>query len=113
MGYDAILAELDEQQRTAAAVEVNAVVTAGAGSGKTKVLAARYAWLIMEQGLRVDEILTLTFTNKAVSEMYSRIYSQLAQQAALAAPQDNQRAREAVRDFHKATQLKRSPPFPL
>ncbi|MDR1747728.1 MAG: UvrD-helicase domain-containing protein, partial [Spirochaetaceae bacterium] len=92
----AILAELDDEQRTAATATINAVVTAGAGSGKTKVLAARYAWLVMEQGYRVDEILTLTFTNKAVSEMYSRIYSQLADH------QDNKRARDAVRDFHKA-----------
>ncbi|MDR3335912.1 MAG: UvrD-helicase domain-containing protein [Treponema sp.] len=91
-----LLAELDENQRKAASAEFNAVVTAGAGSGKTKVLAARYAWLVMEKGYKVEEILTLTFTNKAVNEMYSRIFSLLAEH------QDNSRAREAVREFHKA-----------
>jgi ATP-dependent helicase/nuclease subunit A len=91
-----LLAELDDNQRKAASAEFNAVVTAGAGSGKTKVLASRYAWLVMEKGLKVDEILTLTFTNKAVNEMYTRIFGLLAEH------QNNSRAREAVREFHKA-----------
>ncbi|GHV88029.1 ATPase AAA [Spirochaetia bacterium] len=96
MGIEAILAGLDAEQRKAATAEFNAVVTAGAGSGKTKVLAARYAWLVMEKDYKADEILTLTFTNKAVSEMYSRIYGLLAEQ------QDNGRARQAIAEFHKA-----------
>jgi ATP-dependent helicase/nuclease subunit A len=96
MSLEAILAELDEDQRRAATAELNAVVAAGAGSGKTKVLASRYAWLVMERGYRVEEILTLTFTNKAVNEMYSRIYGILAGQG------DNERARRALQDFHKA-----------
>ncbi|MDR3343078.1 MAG: UvrD-helicase domain-containing protein [Treponema sp.] len=96
MSCELILAELDTEQRKAATTQVNAVVAAGAGSGKTKVLAARYAWLIMEQGYQVEEILTLTFTNKAVSEMYSRIHGLLAAQ------RDNQQAQEAVANFHKA-----------
>jgi ATP-dependent helicase/nuclease subunit A len=93
--YD-FLDELDEAQRKAACAESNVVVAAGAGSGKTKTLAARYAYLVMERKLKVDEILTLTFTNKAVSEMYSRIYGLLA------AHRDNKEAREAVRDFQAA-----------
>jgi ATP-dependent helicase/nuclease subunit A len=96
VSIEAILAELDGEQKKAATAEVNAVVAAGAGSGKTKVLASRYAWLVMEKGCRVEEILTLTFTNKAVNEMYSRIYGLLAGQ------RDNERARRAVQDFHKA-----------
>jgi ATP-dependent helicase/nuclease subunit A len=90
------LAELDREQREAAAAKTNVVVAAGAGSGKTKVLAARYAWLVMEQGYRVGEILTLTFTNKAVNTMYSRIYGLLA------AHQDNPEACRGIRDFHQA-----------
>ncbi|MDR3249050.1 MAG: UvrD-helicase domain-containing protein [Treponema sp.] len=96
MSVETLLAELDPEQRKAATAEFNAVVTAGAGSGKTKVLASRYAWLVMEKGCRVDQILTLTFTNKAVNEMYSRIYTLLAEQ------QDNPRAREAVGEFYQA-----------
>ncbi|MDR1374808.1 MAG: UvrD-helicase domain-containing protein [Treponema sp.] len=95
MSGEAILAGLDPQQRRAAAAAFNAVVAAGAGSGKTKVLASRYVWLIMEKGYKVDQILALTFTNKAVAEMYSRIYGLLI-------CQDNERAREAVADFYKA-----------
>jgi ATP-dependent helicase/nuclease subunit A len=91
-----ILAELDQEQREAAAAEVNVVVAAGAGSGKTKVLAARYAWLVMEKKYRVEEILTLTFTNKAVNTMYSRIYGLLAEY------QDNPEACRGIRDFYKA-----------
>ncbi|MDR2403277.1 MAG: UvrD-helicase domain-containing protein [Spirochaetaceae bacterium] len=96
MSCDRILAGLNPEQLKAATAVNNVVVSAGAGSGKTKVLAARYAWLIMEQGFRVDEILTLTFTNKAVSEMYSRIYGLLS------AERDDKRAREAVENFHQA-----------
>ncbi|MDR2184751.1 MAG: UvrD-helicase domain-containing protein [Treponema sp.] len=95
MSGEAVLAGLDPQQRKAAAAEFNAVVAAGAGSGKTRVLASRYAWLIMEKGYKVDQILALTFTNKAVTEMYSRIYDLLV-------CQNDERAREAVADFYKA-----------
>ncbi|MDR2021483.1 MAG: UvrD-helicase domain-containing protein, partial [Treponema sp.] len=95
MSGEAALAGLDPRQRKAAAAEFNAVVAAGAGSGKTRVLASRYAWLIMEKGYKVDQILALTFTNKAVTEMYSRIYELLVSQ-------DNERARTAVADFYKA-----------
>jgi ATP-dependent helicase/nuclease subunit A len=88
--------ELDEQQLRAAITGRNAVVSAGAGSGKTKVLAARYAYLVMERKYRVEEILALTFTNKAANEMYSRIYGLLASH------QDNPEARQGLADFHRA-----------
>ncbi|MGP1455109.1 MAG: UvrD-helicase domain-containing protein [Treponema sp.] len=68
---------LNEEQRQAALVQTNAVVAAGAGSGKTKVLTNRYLYLITEKGCRVDEILALTFTEKAAAEMYQRIYTAL------------------------------------
>jgi ATP-dependent helicase/nuclease subunit A len=91
-----MLTGLDTEQLKAATSEYNTVVTAGAGSGKTKVLASRYAWLVMEKNCNVDEILTLTFTNKAVNEMYGRIYALLADR------RDNERARKAIEEFHKA-----------
>jgi ATP-dependent helicase/nuclease subunit A len=96
MADDRILLELDPEQREAAAAKTNVVVAAGAGSGKTKVLAARYAWLVMEGKYRVGEILTLTFTNKAVNAMYSRIYGLLTEH------QDNPEACRGIRDFHTA-----------
>lgn len=59
----------------------NSVVSAGAGSGKTTVLAQRYLKLITDHHLKVSEILTLTFTKKATVEMSSRIYSVLKEQS--------------------------------
>jgi ATP-dependent exoDNAse (exonuclease V) beta subunit len=50
---------------------------AGAGAGKTSVLAERYVWLVKNKKARVDEILTLTFTKKAAAEMYEKIYQRL------------------------------------
>jgi ATP-dependent helicase/nuclease subunit A len=91
-----IIDQLNDEQKRAATAGYNAVVAAGAGSGKTKTLAARYAWLVMEKMLKVDEILTLTFTNKAVNEMYVRIYHLLEDQG------NNAQAREAIKNFHTA-----------
>ncbi|MCL2130058.1 MAG: UvrD-helicase domain-containing protein [Treponema sp.] len=65
---------LNDEQRNAAFCTNNAVIAAGAGSGKTMVLASRYAWLITEKKYRVREILTLTFTKKAAAQMYRRIH---------------------------------------
>jgi len=67
----------DEEQRRAVHAEMNAVVTAGAGSGKTSVLAERFCWLVEHRGAGVEEILTLTFTQRAAAEMYERIYNRL------------------------------------
>ena len=93
--YESIMNELAPSQRKAAEIGENAVIAAGAGSGKTRVLAARYLHLVIEKELPVDEILTLTFTRKAAAEMYSRIYSTLRDT-------DHPLAEEAVNAFHLA-----------
>ncbi|MDR2182029.1 MAG: UvrD-helicase domain-containing protein, partial [Treponema sp.] len=89
---------LDEEQLAAVYADSNTVVSAGAGSGKTRVLAARYGRFILEGVCKVDEILTITFTNKAANEMYSRIYRLLA-----GAARSNDNAREALANFHRAS----------
>lgn len=68
---------LDPAQSNVCFTTENAVIAAGAGSGKTQVLATRFAWLVISKDVKASEILTLTFTDKAASEMYQRIYATL------------------------------------
>ncbi|MGC9312684.1 MAG: UvrD-helicase domain-containing protein, partial [Sediminispirochaetaceae bacterium] len=94
---------LDASQQAAAFSPSNTVVTAGAGSGKTTVLARRFVYLI-ENGLaEADGILTLTFTRKAAAEMYERIYRLLLQRTESASePEHRERCRRAVAGFDEA-----------
>ena len=94
------MAQLNEEQKKAVLQMDNAVVAAGAGSGKTFVLAQRYSHLVLEKGFTVDQILTLTFTNKAAAEMYQRIYKTLFEFSQK--NPDNKRAKLAVQNFSEA-----------
>ena len=101
---DLLEKKLDSKQKAVCCREGNTIVAAGAGSGKTQVLATRFAWLVMSVGIRASQILTLTFTKKAAGEMYERIYRTLLffadnpKTPAL----EKKRAQQALQEFSEA-----------
>jgi len=93
LAIDALLDGLNPEQRAAVVHEGSPLlIVAGAGSGKTRVLTHRIAYLLAARGVAPHEILAITFTNKAAGEMAARV-------AALVGP----RARSMwVMTFHSA-----------
>ena len=68
-----ILDGLNERQREAVTAPLgNHLIVAGAGSGKTRVLVHRIAWLVAAEGATPQSVMAVTFTNKAAAEMRSR-----------------------------------------
>lgn len=70
--------KLDEYQQKALDLDKHLVVEAGAGSGKTRTLVARFLEILRQGKADVDNIVAITFTNKAAGEMKDRIREQLA-----------------------------------
>ncbi len=87
----------DEQLAAAAAPLAPGLVVAGAGSGKTSVMAARVVWLVVTGQVAPEQVLGLTFTNKAAAELAGRLRSSLAR-AGVALPRAPQQGGVAADD---------------
>ena len=73
-----LLAQLNDEQRSAVTLPPeHALILAGAGSGKTRVLTTRIAWLLQTGQVSPGGVLAVTFTNKAAKEMVSRLSAML------------------------------------
>src|SRR5438552_14270051 len=78
MSSPSFLAGLNEPQLEAVALPgKSALILAGAGSGKTRVLTTRIAWLIQNGQLTPGGVMAVTFTNKAAKEMLTRLGAML------------------------------------
>src|SRR5210317_1126637 len=83
MDVSHLIDSLNEPQRDAVTADLQPIlVLAGAGSGKTRVLTQRIAWVCEVGGLSPFSILAVTFTNKAAAEMRARVESLLGISAA-------------------------------
>jgi ATP-dependent helicase/nuclease subunit A len=70
----------DQQRRAVERTGQDVCVVAGPGSGKTRVLVERFAWLVEQQGVAPEAILAITFTEKAATEIKQRLVDRFADQ---------------------------------
>ncbi|MHC4996562.1 MAG: ATP-dependent helicase, partial [Planctomycetota bacterium] len=105
----ALLDDLTEsQQRAVTTTEGPLLVLAAAGSGKTRVITRRAAYLTLELGIAPWQVLSITFTNKAAGEMRERVTGLMTERQARAMAIGTFHAQcvRLLREFHEAANLK-------
>jgi len=95
--------KLDKQQKLAVDhPEKTMAISAGAGSGKTRVLVERYIKVVLEGIAEIDEILAITFTKKAASELKSRVRERLQEVSGSGDKEKKMNAEKALRKIDSA-----------
>src|SRR5918992_6280361 len=82
---------LPEQAAAAYQINKHISVTAGPGSGKTTVLVERYLHILREHSLSIDQIVAITFTNRAANEMRERLRADLNHMLRIASDDERKR----------------------
>ena len=93
--------KLSDQQKEAVDITKNIAVSAGAGSGKTRVLTNRYLKLL-ESGINIEEIVAITFTEKAALEMKERIRGAINEKLENSSPQDKKKWHQSLDKLSRA-----------
>src|SRR6187431_1601035 len=94
---------IDQQSREIirGTLDINILVEAGAGSGKTQMLAERMAAGVASGAYQVEHIAAVTFTRKAASELRGRFHLALEKRLADAVPQEAARVRGALSNLER------------
>src|SRR4051794_38322096 len=94
--------DLEARTRIATDVEANLCVEAGAGTGKTTVLVDRVVNLLASGAVNADQLVVITFTEKAAAELSTRVRDALERRAATADDTEREHALGAARDLYRA-----------
>ncbi len=101
VGDATLLAGLNDQQRAAVlCTDRPLVIVAGPGTGKTHTLTVRIAYLILEQSVAPENVLAITFTNRAAGEMRERLEGLLDSPKPLGSPQTLKVSHITIKTFH-------------
>ncbi len=96
------ISDLDQKQKKAAVARTEEVaVSAGAGSGKTRILVTRYLYFAMTEDAPLSSLVAITFTNKAANQLKARI-SEKARELAAANGNNHEKWRELAENIHHA-----------